>query len=275
MKPAKGYYSVIQYCPDLGRFEAANIGVLLFCPEKHFLQALTSGNNSRIIRFFGSEGHDWARIDTFKRGLEDRLQKESPTIKSVEDLQQFIAMRANVLQITPPNSIKICDPEEDLRSLFNEIIGEPARPKHRKSLRRYVAEKLSGPGLDKKVVHDVKVAVPVLDREVEIPFGYQNGRFNLINPVRFGAQNPEQSVVTACKYAVEGRSIYEHSDPTWGKMQLVVVGQFRTKDQETPGRVRRVFDDYGVKLFKMDELATLIDEIRRTGKDISSKKKLS
>ncbi len=272
MKPAKGYYSVIQYCPDLGRFEAANVGVLLFCPEKHFIRALTSNNNGRIIRFFGSEGHDLARINTFKRGLEDRLQKEVSTIKSVEDLQQFIALRANVLQITPPNSMKVCDPEEDLRNLFEEIIGEPARPERRRSLRGYVSEKFSGAGLEKKVVHDVKVDVPVLQREVDIPFGYQNGRFNLINPVRFGAQNPDQSVVTACKYAVEGRSLYEHSDSTWGKMQLVVLGQFRTKDQETPGRVRRVFDDHSVKLFKMDDLPTLIDEIRRTGKDINGKK---
>ena len=56
MKPEKGYYSVIQYCPDLGRFEAANMGVLLFCPESGFLKSLMSGNNSRIIKFFGSEG---------------------------------------------------------------------------------------------------------------------------------------------------------------------------------------------------------------------------
>lgn len=37
----KGYYSIIQYCPDLSRFEAANVGVLLFCPERAFLKALT------------------------------------------------------------------------------------------------------------------------------------------------------------------------------------------------------------------------------------------
>ena len=275
MNAAKGYYSVIQYCPDLGRFEAANIGVLLFCPEKQFLQALMAHNNSRIIRFFGSEGHDWARINTFKRGLTDRLQKEASAIKSVEDLHQFIAMRANVLQITHPNSMKVVDPEQEIRNLFEEIIGEPARPERRKNLRRYVGEKLSVPGLEKKVVHDVKVCVPVLQKEVEIPFGYQNGRFNLIKPVRFGAQNPEQSVDTACKYAVEGRSLREHLDPAWGAMQLIVVGQFRAKDQDTPGRVRRVFDDNGVKLFKMDDLPTLIDEIRRTGKDINGEKKPS
>ena len=38
MKPSRGYYCIIQYCPDLGRLEAANIGVLLFCPDRGFLK---------------------------------------------------------------------------------------------------------------------------------------------------------------------------------------------------------------------------------------------
>ncbi len=268
MNPTKGYYSVIQYCPNLGRFEAANVGVLLFCPEKHFLAALTSSNNSRIIRFFGSKGHDWDRINSFKRGLEDRLEKKLPAIKSLDDLQQFIALRANSLQITPLNPTKVQDPEADLRKLFEEIIGEPVRPERGRSLRHYVSEKLSGPGLDEKVVHDLKVMVPVLQKEVEIPFGFQNGRFNLLAPVRFGAQNPDQSVTTACKYAVEGKSIFDDSHPKWGRMQLIILGQFRAKDEDTVGRVNRVFSEHHVRLIKMDDLPTLIDEIRRTGKPI-------
>ena len=55
MKPQKGYYSIVQYCPELSRFEAANIGVLLFRPVSGFLNVMTSGNNRRIIKFFGSK----------------------------------------------------------------------------------------------------------------------------------------------------------------------------------------------------------------------------
>lgn len=125
MKPSKGYYSIIQYNPDLSRFEAANVGVLLFCPEHGFLKALTTTGNARIRRFFGSQGHDWQRINAFKRGLEDRLTTED--IRSVDDLKQFIALRANVLQITPPLPMKVVDPERDLAELYEQIIGEPAR----------------------------------------------------------------------------------------------------------------------------------------------------
>ena len=172
MKPQNGYYSIVQYCPELSRFEAANIGVLLFCPDSGFLNVMTSGNNRRIIKFFGSEGHDWKRINTIKKALQDRLDKEHKA-----------------------------------------------------------------------------------------------------NPVRFGAEDPEQSFRTACRFAVEGRSIYEHADKTLGDLQLVVVGQFRPKDDVSPTLVRRVFNESHVKLYSSEEIPKLIDEIRRTGKDIVRTKK--
>jgi hypothetical protein len=272
MKPSKGYYSLIQYCPDLGRLEAANVGVVLFRPEPHFFKALSSRNNSRIIRFFGSEGHDWIRINAFKKGLEDRIALEGAEIKSVEQLERFIAQRANLLQITPPRPMKVLDPEKDLVELFKEFLGESAHRTSKRTLRHFLAERLSMPGIEKKVRRDIRVRVPVLQKEVEIPFGFQNGRFNLINPVRFEAANSEQSVLTACKYAVEGRSLYESPDPQLGPLQLVVVGKFRPKDHESPARVQRVFQDYRVKLFRTSELPQLIEEIRTTGKDIDETK---
>ena len=67
MGTSKGYYSLVQYCPDLSRMEAANIGVLLFSPDRQFLQAKMTSDNSRIRQFFGSESNDWQRINSFKR----------------------------------------------------------------------------------------------------------------------------------------------------------------------------------------------------------------
>jgi hypothetical protein len=268
MKPSKGYYSLIQYCPDLGRLEAANVGVLLFCPERHFLKARLSANNSRIIHFFGSEGHDWVRLRAFKKGLEDRIALEAPKVQTVEQLDRFIAQRANLLQITPPRPMKVIDPESDLVQLYQELIGGPASRSSPTTLRRYIGEKLSTAGLERKIRHDIAVTVPVLQKQIEIPFGFQNGRFNLINPVRFEAADPDRSLITACKYAVEGRSLHEHPDPQLGPLQLVVVGKFRSKDQESPKRVKRVFQEYEVKLFRMSEIPQLIQEIRETGKDL-------
>ncbi|MCC7085432.1 MAG: DUF3037 domain-containing protein [Pirellulales bacterium] len=271
MQPTKGYYSLIQYCPDAGRVEAANIGVLLFCPELGFLEAKTVRNNRRIIRFFGVEGHDWSRINTMKHGLEERLKVESNGIYSLDDLERFIALRANLLQITPPRSMRVTDPKKDLESLFTEVIGETAKLASTKSLRKVLQDRIKDAGLEEKVISDFEVQSPFTKKAIEVPIGYQNGRFNLVKPVPFEAENSQLAYNTACRYAVEGQSLYEHRDPTRGDLQLVVVGKFRSKDRESPLLVRKVLEEHKVRLYQFSALPELVAEIRRTAKKISNK----
>lgn len=52
MKTYKGYYSLIQFCPDLSRHEMANVGVLLFVPDRKFISARTNTNNERVRVFW-------------------------------------------------------------------------------------------------------------------------------------------------------------------------------------------------------------------------------
>jgi hypothetical protein len=252
----------------LSRFEAVNIGVLLFCPDSGFLKSMTSGNNARVVKFFGREGHDWKRLRAFKQGIEDRLQSERATIRTRDDLQQFIAMRANLIQISDPKPIKVFDAEQDLANLFQKLVGGIQRLESQRNLRKVLADTFAGADLSKKLLSNVRIDVPVLNRKVEMPFGYQNGRFNVINPVSFRSADPDSAFRTACKYAVEGRSIYEHPNGDYGAMQLVIVGQFRPRDNGSLALVRRVLSEHPVKLVKLDEVSTLIDEIRRTGKEL-------
>jgi hypothetical protein len=268
MIPQKGYYSVIQYCPDLGRVEAVNLGVLLFCPESGFLKAITADSNSRVLQFFGREGYDPKWINSIKKSFHVRLKKEQKAIRNLDDLRQFIATRANMLQLTRPLPMKVLDPERDLEELYEQILGQSRKQGRREGLRQLLAERFRQAGLENKIAHDVSVNIPVLGRSVEMPFGFQNGRFNLINPVRFEAVKSDQSFRTACKYAVEGRSIYEHPSDELGQLQLLVVGQFRPNDEETRTLVQRVFDESHVKLYPSEELTRLIEEIQRTGLDL-------
>jgi len=120
----KGYYSIIQFCPDISRQEAANIGVLLFCPELGFIRARTSESNERIYRFFGKESCDAARIEQMKGLVEKRLIVEADSFRSREDLEKFIATRANDLQLTPLRSVLLDNPEEELDRLFDLLVEE-------------------------------------------------------------------------------------------------------------------------------------------------------
>lgn len=272
MKPAEGYYSLIQYCPDRSRLEAANIGVLLFCPARLFLQARTVRGNKRIQKFFGKEGHDWDRIDSFKLGLEERLAAENGNITTLEDLKRFIALRANELQISSPRPMRVEDPKRDLEALFHELVGGQHRKERGTGLKQFLDDKLRTPALQKKLKRDVQVKVPVLNRQIEVPYGFQNGRFNLIQPARFRGESLTLAETTACKYAIEGRSLFEHPDTKLGDLQLIVVGEFGAHPRAKKDAVERILKENKVRLFTANELDQLVEEIRTSGKDITEKR---
>ncbi len=58
-----------------------------------------------------------------KQALANRIEVERDQFKSAEDLQRFAEQHANNLSITPPRFVKVFNPERDLESLFNELIG--------------------------------------------------------------------------------------------------------------------------------------------------------
>jgi hypothetical protein len=269
MNSAKGYYSLIQYCPDRTRLEAATIGVLLFCPERDFLKAMTVRSNRRIARFFGRQGHDWQRINSFKHAIQERVEVERSSIQTVANLEEFISLRANQLQITPPRSMCVHDPEEDLKALFHDIVGDKPRTPDIPKFQRYVGERLRAVGLERKVRTNIPVTVPVFNQQMSIPYGFQNERFHLIQPVSFLSLKPSEARDKACRYAVEGRSLYDapaHSE--LGRLRLVVVGNFRSREDKLEQVVGRVLADSPVELFARKDIGRLIDEIRQTGKDI-------
>ena len=56
MKPMRGYYCLIQFCPDPSRAEAVNLGTLLFCPDVKFIGARTSAGNHSAAKLVGRGG---------------------------------------------------------------------------------------------------------------------------------------------------------------------------------------------------------------------------
>jgi hypothetical protein len=263
MNPVKGYYSLIQYCPDLSRLEAANVGVLLFCPEPHFLRARTATSNQRIRRFFGSADHDWEQINALKTAIEDRLEIEGERFKTLPDLEHFIATRANEIQLTPPRPVKVFNPEQDLELLFQRLVGRgPTQHKVAEPVRQALEERLGREGVLPFVRPNVTVRVRAMHRPLTVPFGYQNGRFNLVQPAAFQQLPHAAAVNRACRRAVEGRSLFEHPDEQLGQLQLVVVGQFAPSQQETQSVVRDILNENQVRLFTLADLSLLIEDIR-------------
>ncbi|MEQ8790698.1 MAG: DUF3037 domain-containing protein [Pirellulaceae bacterium] len=265
MKPHKGWFSIVQFCPDPNRLEAANIGVLLFCPSLDFLKVRMASDNRRITKFFGSKDFDLAMVNSFKRGLEERLRREQVRVLDCEQLVDFVDRRANQIRISPPRSIRVTETERQLDELFAQLVGGQIG-RRETGVKDLLAKSMAQPALKPKLYTSVPITVPIDGRQLHVPYAFQNGRFNLIHPVRFQAENPLQ---TAYRYAVEGDSIYETEHEKFGKLRLLVVGSFRSKLDENKQLVNRVLSNHHVTLFAADELDELVDEILVTGKNRS------
>lgn len=269
MNATKGYFSLVQYCPDIARQEAANVGVVLFSPTHRFIRAKVIQGNHRIRRFFGDEADNYQHLNLMKDSLVRRLEVEAAEFVSLEDFQTFVSTRANKVILTQPKAVKVFDPEQDIEALYRELVLEPSKPLSVQAeipLRKRLDDALLAPDVRRFVHTDIQVNVPMLKERLEVPYGFQNGRFNLIQPISFTQHAEGRVKNAACKTAMEGLSLYRHADSRLGDMQLVVVAEFTEPKPETIALVRDIFREGSVQMFTPETLGELKQEIILHGK---------
>lgn len=269
----KGYFCLVQYCPDIARLEAANIGVLLFSPEHQFLSARLSSDEKRVHRFFKGVADLPGHFSTMRSALLERLNVEKAEFRTLGDLERFVETRANKVILTAPKAVRVTKPEDDLDRLYSQLVAEPegrhsVRLSSGPTLRRLLKDAFSSQELTAKIRRKISVEVPTLRRTLEVPYGYQNGRFNLIQPVSFPQKTVEAIAERACQYAVEGDFIYKHPNASVGEMQLIVVADFVNKTTGGREAVKDLLKGYHVKLFTPETLPELQDDIMLHGKTL-------
>jgi hypothetical protein len=264
MNATKGYFSLVQYCPDFARQEAANVGVVLFCPERQFIRAQTARTISRIRRFFGEDGDGYLHLHGMMEALSSRLDVEQSEFTTLEDLQKFIATRANKIILTQPKPMMVLDPQADLEALYLELVADPKKPLTVQAmipLRKRLDAVLMENDVRRFVQRKIEVQVPTLKETLRVPYAFQNGRFNLIRPVEFKHENDAGVKTAACKHAVEGQSLYRHPDAKFGELQLIVVADFAGAPQDSADMVAGIFRESEVRLVTSDALPALKQEI--------------
>ena len=120
-----GYYSIIQFCPDLSRREVANVGVVLLCPETGFLQTRMAEGTSHLKQMFPKLKEDPQRLRSTLHSIATRLRVDADSYKTVEALRYFAETRANAMRLTLPMFVSVDDPEAELNRLFTRLVGEP------------------------------------------------------------------------------------------------------------------------------------------------------
>lgn len=257
MNSSNAYYSIIQYCPDHARLEAANIGVLLFCPESGFLKARVSAGNDRIRRFFTGHALDRDRLNATKRAIIERLEAEQPQFRTIEDLKQFIATRANDVLLTEVRPMKVFDPEQDLNRLFSSLVGGRELRRRPQPLFPQLDSALRSKPLQGRICFDRTVVIPVLQKEMRVPYAYENGVLNLVKPHLF-PDDRNGAINSASRLAVEGKLLHEHEETP---SQLVVIARFSPALNGTTANIRQLFHEFRVDLVSEDEIPSFVQRI--------------
>lgn len=256
MQAQKGYYSLLQFCPEPSRLEAVNVGVVLFCPGIRFLAARTARGNQRPAKLVGRAALNPGSINSAKRAIERRLEVDGCAFDGLEDFQRFVDTRANALKLTPPRPIKVFDPEQTLDDLFRELVGgKPRTPKVEPAVSELdlVFRQLEKEGRAKL---NFTVKVPVLERRLNVPYSYQNGVLNLIKPHHFSGHEA-QAMGAAMRFAIEGDLIHKHGVDSAGQARLVIVPSF--EHEEAAGtiekRVQEVLGEYDITTVSPNQLS--------------------
>ena len=265
MEGSKGYYSLIQYCPDRSRLEVANVGVMLFCPELHFLKTRVAEGNDRIRKIFGVSGDDLARIEDMKQTIVERLQVESVSLPALQDVQQFIMTRGNDVILTPLRPMRVVNPEADLENLFKDLVGHRVRTSRgaEQSLIPELDEAMQSDRIKGKVFRSLRILLPLTERSLLIPYAFRNGKLNLIQPERFSDKKSEL-FQKASDLAFSGSLLAKHKDPESGiDRKLIVVSSFESSVRGILPRVDELFLEYGVRHIPVEDIGGLVEEIEQ------------
>jgi len=264
MTAHRGYYSLIQFCPDLSRMEAINVGVVLFCPELNFIEARMAGDTRRAEQLTGRRQLERHALKHAKHAIERRFIYDRCAFQEVGDFERFIGTRANSLRLTPQRPIKVTDPESQLQGLYDTLVAVGSTINEVKRDDPFPTLTSAFLDLEKegKARTGLKVKVPVAGRSLDIPFAYQNGKLNLIKPIVF-PKRENYSIDTALRLASEGQLVEKYGTQDNQEARLVIVSRFEeAASPEVESRIENILNEFNVKNVEEHEISDFIDQVK-------------
>lgn len=265
---SRGYYSVIQYCPDRFRAEAVNVGLVLLCVDPHVVRVRMASKYARACKLFALDKPRLTILKASVQGLANRITNSVQELRTSEDLATFAASRANDLRLTEPRLAKLEHVDQDFERLFTQLVEHwsktaPAESSPAELLPPKLGDVFCRLERANKVWHPGKIAVPVYNRQLDIPYAYRNGSVNLVKPHLFPANKRAEG--QAAQLAVDGDLIRRHPSGRQ-KQQLIVVSTQETPEQarEIDQRVAPLFGEYSVRLVRPADIDAFAKEVERS-----------
>lgn len=261
----KGFFSIIQYCPDLDRAEGANLGVVLCVPEFAYCDVLLCEHNEHVKKLFGAPSYDDQRLNVAKKGFAHHLKAEVTPSPTLDALLSFSRKSGNHLLLTPPRTVVVRErPESLLRQLFGRLAS--AKPPRRR-------ERTPAPSLEQTLIprlmtmrvpfeRNVAVHIPNFD-PLNFPLAYRNGVQNLVTAEGFPA-SPEAAQDKAYQMAVRGQVIHNNPAPDGTERRMIVVARFKSDSSpEIRDRVVYLLHQCHARLIEAERIEDFAEEIQR------------
>jgi hypothetical protein len=265
MAATKGFFSVIQFCPDLDRGECANVGVVLVDPARSFLDVRMSADNEGPKQHFGKGSFDDTRLAVAKQAIANRLLHEGLSWSEPEQLRKFGRMEGNNLVLSNPRTILVDEPQAELEELYQRLVHvepEQRNKQPKPDLSKVFDVKLAGA----RIRRDVTVDIPRLGK-LKVPYAYKNGRLNLVRPEGF-PRDERSADAKASELAVKAHLIFNHPGDDGEQRKLVVVGGFHASAPDAlKERIEYVLREHDSRLVLEEQLDAFADEIARDAHD--------
>ena len=261
----RALYSVVQYVPDGGRAEAANVGVVLFVPEPRILEVRVSESLERVRRFFRPGRRQIQRIESALDAFKHRLELARGELQNESDLAQFAAARADAIRLTIPRIVIVHQWFSDLDALYRELVGDRERAildaaAQVRPLPPHVAEVFGRLEAQRKIWRPGHITLPTTDTRFDVPIAFLNGRVNYVRPESLTGGRLEDRMA---KLGFNGQLIYKHPvDNKEGR--LVVLSADPDADERTEQRFDRALQDFNVRFVPYSKGDAFADEVERT-----------
>lgn len=259
MSKPSGKYSIIQYSAAPERFEFVNIGILLLDLNRRHVGFRFAQSAKRLDLMFGKQPR--AFLSALKDGLYNRVHAELGPEWDVQRLEKFAASRANNVRLSKLQPILIENPEVDLADLFSSLVFDeqpaPRVPRLASELRREFVRA----GVEQFVERPRPIELPQ-GVKIDVPYAYQNGAYNLIDPVRL-AGAADGALAQASKRAVQGQWLWQYSMRSARPSKLVVVGEVTQQEPSFIIAVREMMQQHNVKFYEMSHVDPLLDDIKQ------------
>ena len=157
--------------------------------------------------------------------------------------------------------ILVEQPAADLDDLYYKLVGDDGPVQRLPKVAAELKKKFERAGVAEYLQKPDPIELPE-GVTIEAPYGYRNGVYNLIDPVRLSG-DPHHALERASRRAIEGQWLHRHSIDMGRPQRLIVVGELSGQEPAFADAVATMLAQHEVKMFDLRNVEPLVEDIRR------------